>query len=64
MVTKFDSKDTAKAGSRWNPDLKKTVRNFEYKVSANLQTETSLLSFESFAYGRKAGSATLRVDLG
>ena len=59
----IDYRDIAEARSRWNPKLKKTVRRFEYGVSAILQTENSSLSFKAYAYGKEAGRATISMDL-
>lgn len=63
MITKFEYRDIAEAGSRWNPKHKKAVRRFEYEVSAILQTENSSLSFKTYAYGKEAGRATFWMDL-
>ena len=63
LVTKFDSEDITQAGNRWNSRLGKNVLRFEFTLVASLQAENSLLSFETIAYGRKAGSAKLRMDL-
>ena len=64
VITKFSSRDIAEAKSRWNPELKKMVRRFEYGAIAKVQTENSSLSFETYAYGKKAGKATFWMDLG
>ena len=64
VTTTFRKEDIGMAKQRWNQKLKKTVRKFSYEAKAKLQTEHSSLSFETFAYGRKAGSATFNVDLG
>ena len=63
MTTRFDPGDIAEAGSRWNPEFKKMVRRFEYEVRAIHQIENSSLSFETYIYGKKAGSATFQIDL-
>ena len=63
VKTTFASGDTSMAEERWNSKLRKKVRSFTYEVHAVI-TEGSCLSFDTKAYGRKAGSATFDVDLG